>query len=103
MGLLFGRAGRVLLRRAEIPEQQCRLYGTECLKTAIARGLCCLTRWEARGHDAREADQDGCEGREPLRHVAFHMAEVAVPRDLFAAFLERIQQFGVLPPFLQRG
>ena len=31
------------------------------------------------------------------------MAEVAVPRELFAAILERIQRFGVPPPLLQRG
>jgi hypothetical protein len=29
------------------------------------------------------------------------MAEVAVPRELFAAILERIQRFGVPPPLLQ--
>ncbi len=37
------------------------------------------------------------------RYVIFQMAEVAAPRDLFAMFLERIQQFGVPPPLLQRG
>ena len=31
------------------------------------------------------------------------MAEVAVPRDLFATILERIRRFGVPPPFVQRG
>ncbi len=30
-------------------------------------------------------------------------SEVAVPRDLFAAILERIQRFGVPPPLVQRG
>ena len=32
------------------------------------------------------------------KHVTFRMAEVAVPRELFAAMLERIQWFGVPPP-----
>ncbi len=36
-------------------------------------------------------------------YVIFQMAEVAVPRQLFAAILERIQRFGVPPPLLQRG
>jgi hypothetical protein len=31
------------------------------------------------------------------------MAEVAVPRELFAAILNRIQRFGVPPPLAQRG
>lgn len=37
------------------------------------------------------------------RYVIFQMAEVAVPRELFAAILERIQWFGVPPPLVQRG
>lgn len=37
------------------------------------------------------------------KYVTFHMAEVAVPRGLFAAILERIQRFGVPPPLVQRG
>ncbi len=37
------------------------------------------------------------------RYVTFQLAEVAVPRDLFAAILERIQRFGVPPPLVQRG
>ena len=37
------------------------------------------------------------------RYVIFQMAEVAVPRELFAAILERIQRFGVPPPLIQRG
>ncbi len=37
------------------------------------------------------------------RYVIFQMAEVAVPRELFAAILERIQRLGVPPPLLQRG
>ena len=37
------------------------------------------------------------------RYVIFQMAEVAVPCDLFAAILERIQRFGVPPPLVQRG
>ena len=36
-------------------------------------------------------------------YVIFQMAEVAVPRELFAAILERIQRFGVPPPLIQRG
>jgi hypothetical protein len=31
------------------------------------------------------------------------MAEMAVPRQLFAAILDRIQRYGVPPPLLQRG
>ncbi len=37
------------------------------------------------------------------RHVIFQMGEVAVPRELFAAILNRIQRFGVPPPLVQRG
>jgi hypothetical protein len=37
------------------------------------------------------------------RYVLFHMAEVAVPRELFARILERIQWFGVPPPLVQMG
>ncbi len=36
------------------------------------------------------------------RYVIFQMAEVAVPRELFAAILERIQRVGVPPPLVQR-
>lgn len=36
-------------------------------------------------------------------YVIFQMAEVAVPRELFAAMLERIQRFGVPPPLIRRG
>ncbi len=35
------------------------------------------------------------------KYVTFQMAEVAVPRELFDAILERIQRFGVPPPLLQ--
>ncbi len=44
-------------------------------------------------------------GAKVVRHskyVTFQMAEVAVPRELFAAILERIQRFGVPPPLVQR-
>ena len=44
-------------------------------------------------------------GAKVVRHskyVTFQMAEVAVPRDLFARILERIQWFGVPPPLVQR-
>jgi hypothetical protein len=37
------------------------------------------------------------------RYVTFQMAEVAVPSELFAAILDRIQRFGVPPPLVQRG
>ncbi len=40
-------------------------------------------------------------GANVIRHawyVTLQMAEVAVPRELFAAMLERIQWFGVPPP-----
>ena len=33
----------------------------------------------------------------PSRYVIFQMAEVAVPHELFAAILDRIQRFGVPP------
>jgi hypothetical protein len=45
-------------------------------------------------------------GAKVVRHskyVTFQMAEVAVPRELFAAILDRIQRFGVPPPLVQRG
>ena len=45
-------------------------------------------------------------GAKVVRHakyVTFQMAEVAVPRGLFAAIPERIQRFGVPPPLVQRG
>ncbi len=35
--------------------------------------------------------------------VTVDPAEVAVPRELFAAILDGIQQFGVPPPLVQRG
>jgi hypothetical protein len=35
--------------------------------------------------------------------IRVQTAEVAVPRELFAAILERIQRFGVPPPLVQRG
>ncbi len=37
------------------------------------------------------------------KYVTFQMAEVAVPRKLFAAILERIQRFGVPPPLVHGG
>ena len=45
-------------------------------------------------------------GAKVVRHsgyVIFQMAELAVPRELFAAILERIQRLGVPPPLLQHG
>jgi hypothetical protein len=35
------------------------------------------------------------------KYVTFQLAEVAVPRELFAAILDRIQRFGVPPPLLR--
>ena len=35
------------------------------------------------------------------RYVIFQMAEVAVPRQLFVAILDRIQRFGVPAPLLR--
>jgi hypothetical protein len=37
------------------------------------------------------------------KYVTFQLAEVAVPGDLFAAILDRIQRFGVPPLLVQRG
>lgn len=37
------------------------------------------------------------------RYVIFQMAEVAAPRELFTAILDRIQHFGVPRPLVQRG
>ena len=45
-------------------------------------------------------------GAKVVRHskyVIFQMAEVAVPHELFAAILERIQWYGVPPPLVRRG
>ena len=45
-------------------------------------------------------------GAKVVRHakfVTFQLAEVAVPRGLFAAILDRIQCFGVPPPLVRRG
>ena len=44
-------------------------------------------------------------GAKVVRHaknVPFQIAEVAAPRELFAAVLERIQRLGVPPPLVQR-
>ena len=37
------------------------------------------------------------------KYVTFQMAPVVVPRELFAAILERIQWFGVPPPLADDG
>ena len=45
-------------------------------------------------------------GAKVVRHakyVTFQLAEVAVPRDLFAAILERIQRFRVPAPLVRGG
>ncbi len=36
------------------------------------------------------------------KYVTFQVAEVEVPRKLFAAILDLIQRFGVPPPLMQR-
>ncbi len=44
-------------------------------------------------------------GAKVVRHakyITIQMAELAPPRELFAAILERIQRFGVPPPLVQR-
>jgi hypothetical protein len=38
-----------------------------------------------------------------VKYVTFQMPEVAVPRELFAAILDRIERFGVPPRLVQRG
>ena len=45
----------------------------------------------------------GVKGVTHSRYVIFQMAEVAVPRELFAVILERIQRLGVPPPLVRRG
>jgi hypothetical protein len=45
-------------------------------------------------------------GAKVVRHakyMTFQLAEVAVPRELFAAILDRIHRFGLPPPLVQRG
>jgi hypothetical protein len=45
-------------------------------------------------------------GAKVVRHskyATFQMGEVAMPGELFAAILERIQRFGVPPPLVQPG
>jgi len=45
-------------------------------------------------------------GAKVVRHakyVTFQLAEVAVPRELFATILDRIQRFGVPPPLVHHG
>ena len=44
----------------------------------------------------------GAEVVRHANHVTFQVGEAAVPRVLFAAFLERIRQFGV-PPLARPG
>jgi hypothetical protein len=52
-------------------------------------------------HAAGEAHQDRGEGGGTLAYVIFQMAEVAIPRRLFRAILERIQRLW-LPEALPR-
>jgi hypothetical protein len=37
------------------------------------------------------------------KYVTFQLAEVAMPPELLAAILDRIQRFGVPPPRVQHG
>jgi hypothetical protein len=53
-------------------------------------------RWSP-DRPGREADQDGCEGRQHGRYVTFQMAEVAAPRQMFAEILSLIARLS-LPP-----
>ena len=46
---------------------------------------------------AREADQDRREGRQPWPHVTFQLAEVAVPRQMFADILSLIARLRAPP------
>jgi hypothetical protein len=46
---------------------------------------------------AREADQDRREGRQPRRYVTFQIAEVGVPRQMFAEILSRIARLRAPP------
>ena len=54
-------------------------------------------------HATAEADQDRAKVVRHAKYTTFQLAEVAVPRELFAAILERIQRFGVPPPLVSRG
>ena len=64
----------------------------------------CAASWRARLREpVRIADEDDeTEGR-PGRSRCKEMAEVAVPRELFAEILDRIQRFGVRPPLVQHA
>jgi hypothetical protein len=46
---------------------------------------------------AREAGQDWRQGRQPGRYITFHLAEVAVPRQMFADILWRIARLRAPP------
>lgn len=52
--------------------------------------------------DAPGRNKIGAKGVRPAKYMTFQMAEVAVPRELFAKILDRIQRFGVPPPLVQR-
>ena len=45
----------------------------------------------------------GAQVNSHAKYVTFQLAEVAVPRELFVAILERIRRFRVPPPLIQRG
>ena len=53
-------------------------------------------------HLTGEADKIGGKVVRHSEYVTIQMADVAVPPELFAAILDRIQQFGVPPPLVQR-
>ena len=49
------------------------------------------------------ADMTGAKVVRYSKDVTFQGTQMAVPRELFAAILDRIQRFGVPPPLVQRG
>ena len=68
--------------------------------------LICLRKHDARNHRHSfpwNTNSTSARGGDPhSRYVIFQMAEVAVPRELSAATLERIRRFGVSPRCVQR-
>jgi hypothetical protein len=73
------------------------------LQAAVPRGARCghATRWHAMLRD--ELIKIGAKVVRHLKYVAFQLADVVVPRELFVAILDRIQRFGVPPKLAQRG
>ena len=68
--------------------------------------LVCFGETDARDHRRSlpwNTNSTSARGGDPhSRYVIFQMAEVAVPRELSAATLERIRRFGVSPRCVQR-